>query len=250
MKTDYVKKIAVTATGDENTEVLQIHNTNRYTMFYKPFTYPIPHYIDVVLSQDNKETTHQIWVSLPGRRTQCPECGADSHWWSQCPQRRNKQNKTPEEPQNTTEQPKQPENHAEQLAASQETTFIHTRPLRQDNTHTLTKDQERPPRIEEAQQEQPADLPETTLEITTPLKDNTPRATPKGPIKNKNTKQIPLKHRQKQNKAQLGREPALTRDQLHLNQPQQHWRHRKNIQKRKKTHYRQRKNFQTNQPCT
>jgi hypothetical protein len=61
---------------------------------------------------------------------------------------------------------------------------------------SLTKDQERTPRIEEAQQEQPADLPETTLEITTPLKDNTPRATPKGPMKNKNTKQIPLKHRQ------------------------------------------------------
>jgi hypothetical protein len=99
MKPEFIKKIAVAATGDRDTSIQQIGNTNRYHIIYKPSAHKVPHYVNVFLTKDGEESLHQIYVVVPGRRTQCVTCGLDTHWSSQCPERRAKQTRTNEYPQ-------------------------------------------------------------------------------------------------------------------------------------------------------
>uniref|UniRef100_A0A0B7B6G3 CCHC-type domain-containing protein n=1 Tax=Arion vulgaris TaxID=1028688 RepID=A0A0B7B6G3_9EUPU len=81
-----VQNLAQTITGDPKTEVTKITSApDKWSFTYKPTPKRIPHHAKINIHGENEESQSNIWITLPGRRTQCATCGQDTHWSSQCP---------------------------------------------------------------------------------------------------------------------------------------------------------------------
>jgi hypothetical protein len=65
------QEIAVFLTKDPKAKVSRIGNTNSWNFIYKRTDLSIPHFVDLQLNPAETHEEQQIWIQLPGRRTQC-----------------------------------------------------------------------------------------------------------------------------------------------------------------------------------
>jgi hypothetical protein len=85
-----VKRMVVDFTGDPNAEVIanEYLSDEFHFRYREQETTDVPHYIKMTLRLLDKNIVSRVWVTLPGRRTECTTCGSDEHWDSQCPVKR------------------------------------------------------------------------------------------------------------------------------------------------------------------
>uniref|UniRef100_A0A0B7B6T9 Uncharacterized protein n=1 Tax=Arion vulgaris TaxID=1028688 RepID=A0A0B7B6T9_9EUPU len=101
-------EIARAISKDSEAEALPIANaTDKWTFLYRENNNEIHHFINLRL-KGTHNTEQQIWITLPGRRTQCEICGEDIHWVSQCLQKKNKKPTTRSKTPGPTQKEPQP----------------------------------------------------------------------------------------------------------------------------------------------
>lgn len=87
-----VKFLVSETIGDQNAEVFRIqYSGGKWGVLCNP-TKDVPHYVQI--KAPGTTNGHRILYTMPGRKTQCPNCFLDDHWGNKCPTRmRKKENK-------------------------------------------------------------------------------------------------------------------------------------------------------------